>query len=267
MKTIIFPTDFSEASAHAWQHTMMIAEGLKAKILLLHAFTPEKVTVGATIPDLMDFDTAEKKMEAYIQEAKARGIDSASLTSSLCEGNFIEIMKATAELQKPDLIIMGTQGHKSIYESGSMTAKIISATSVPTLVIPIDSPINKISHIAYASDFEEENMDRVKQLLLLAQEMDAQLSCIHVRGHNDYWSRLQASFYEQLYNLDQNVGRFEFYIINQEDVLTSLEVFVKQNKVDVLVMLTHDDPKRELADSHTYNMAMKTKTPLWVLHN
>lgn len=264
MKTIIFPSDFSAVSDHAWQHTLSIAEQLNARILILHAFVPEKILTGETVSNPIDLSTAEKNINAYLTEAKQKGISSEIIQSSICEGDFAEILKATVVLENPDLIIMGTNGHNTIYESGSMTARVIGNVNIPTLVIPLNAPVKKIQNLAYASDFEEENMGRLKQLLLFAQGLDAQLSCIHVRGKDKYWSRLQASFYEQLYHLDQSVGRFEFYIINHEDILTALNKFAQLNEIDVLMMLTHDG--KSISESYTQHMVLQTDIPIWVMH-
>lgn len=265
MKTIIFPTDFSAESTNAWEHALNISLQLNARLQLVHAGVHEPA--GGPSSEQFSADWAQKQLNTLYAEATRAGVHEDRLSIRLEGDDLLSVLMQRGD-HPNDLIIMGTRGDKSQHAMGSITAEVIAKTGTPVLAVPVDAKYRPIKHIAYASDFKEDKLDHLKSLLMLANELEAHLSCIHVRDSESYWSRLQVSFYEQLYYLKQMVSSMDFYVLSDVNILESISEFVDQHEVDLLSMLTHKHTLEEeiYPPSYTREMALHTHTPLLAMH-
>jgi nucleotide-binding universal stress UspA family protein len=140
IKTILVPTDFSEPAASALAYAVDLAEGLGAKVVLLHAF--ELPIVG--FPDGVVVATAD--VASRIVNAAQKALDDAALpfakrkveiTALLKQGDPREVVLATANDLCAELIVVGTHGRRGIARAliGSVTESIVRTAPVPVLTV------------------------------------------------------------------------------------------------------------------------------------
>jgi nucleotide-binding universal stress UspA family protein len=267
MQSILFPTDFSAVSDHALTYALKLAHKLGARIQLLH--------VGAAVAEPAhglsgSHETASSWQPMVESRFAELGIE-VEVAYQERNGQPVEQIVAEAEALKASMIVMGTRGknRQSLAALGSVTVGVMQATQVPVLAIPASARYQEIRHIAYATDFSQENFDVIEQLLTLSRVLDAKIAVVHVRGENEYWDRIQRTFFERLYHLEQTSGgRVSFYILHHNDALTGIQKFVEDNHIDLLAMLTHR-PKllgRIYDASVTAQTALHTQVPLLIFH-
>ncbi len=141
IKTILFPTDFTEASTKVLPYARYLAEKLGAKIIVL--FVVEELAKYANfyVPhsaldnleaELME--SAQKKMEGFIEDhlAEVDNVESLVLRGDIAE----EIIK-TAEDKKVDLIVMGTHGRKGLEKIllGSVAERVVKSAPCPVMTV------------------------------------------------------------------------------------------------------------------------------------
>lgn len=146
VRTILAPTDFSQAGDDAVDYAADLAKRLDAKLVLLHVFDLPAL-VGTYHPQLRvpggvdaeEFrsmgDTAALKVEARAEKARAEGIE---VEARIVEGTpVVEINKAAKAL-KADLIVMGTHGRRGLdrWIIGSVAAAVMRHAVCPLITVP-----------------------------------------------------------------------------------------------------------------------------------
>lgn len=140
IKTILFPTDFSNGARAAMDHVVSLARDYQAKLILLYViqdisiaewYIPSSLSVADLVEDMQKSAWQEmEKWGAEVSEVKdvekvvVRGVP------------FVEIIK-TAREKKADLIIIGTHGRTGIDHMlfGSTAEKVVRKAPCPVLTV------------------------------------------------------------------------------------------------------------------------------------
>ncbi len=139
-KTILVPTDFSDAAHKALEYAVELAERLGAKVRVIHAFELPLVgfpdgtmTVTAEMATRITV-AAQTALDDIVSKYKDRGID---LEASLAQGDPREAVLDAAEKLGADLIVMGTHGRRGIARAliGSVAESVVRTSSIPVLTL------------------------------------------------------------------------------------------------------------------------------------
>ena len=142
IKTVLVPTDFSEASETALTYGKAMAEAFGASLhlvhvmedLLAHAWAAEVYVASA--PNLREEIERESRLrlETMLPEAERERLQA---RVALLAGNpFIEIIRY-AKANDIDLIVMGTHGRGPIAHMllGSVAEKVVRKSPCPVLTV------------------------------------------------------------------------------------------------------------------------------------
>jgi nucleotide-binding universal stress UspA family protein len=141
IKSILFPTDFSEGSAQALQYAVDMSKRYGAKLYVIHVIYDIAKATGWYVPHVsMDEmykdiqEGAKKELERFgIEElAGVKNVERKVMTSVPHEEiiNFVSTNRI-------DLIIMGTHGRKGIDKIlfGSTAAQVVRHAPCPVLTV------------------------------------------------------------------------------------------------------------------------------------
>jgi nucleotide-binding universal stress UspA family protein len=133
IKTILFPTDFSEYSELAKEYALSFAKQYNAKLVAIHVlelvadyvnfYVPDTSGAGANLYEAMK-KSAEEKLENLFSGEEKRDVEIELLSR---EGKaFIEILEA-AKQKNADLIVISTKGKTGYAHAqfGSVTEKVV----------------------------------------------------------------------------------------------------------------------------------------------
>lgn len=142
LKTVLVPTDFSEASESALRYGKAMAEAFGAALhvvhvmedLLAHAWAAEVYV--SSMPQLRDEIEKEsrQRLDTLLPEDERRRFRA---ETALLAGNpFIEIIRY-AKAHEVDLIVMGTHGRGPIAHMllGSVAEKVVRKSPCPVLTV------------------------------------------------------------------------------------------------------------------------------------
>jgi nucleotide-binding universal stress UspA family protein len=145
IKSILFPTDFSEGSAQALQYAVDIAKRYGARLYLLHVIYDVVKGAGWYVPHIsMDQmykdieEGAKKELERFGNEQISTLKD---VERSVRKGVPHEEIINFAQKNKIDIIIMGTHGRKGIDRIlfGSTAAQVVRYAPCPVLTVRLPS--------------------------------------------------------------------------------------------------------------------------------
>jgi nucleotide-binding universal stress UspA family protein len=142
-KTILFASDFSESSDHAFRYALSMAQKYDSKLALIHVINEPVDLRGFYVPHI-SFDKLEEEIEQGALKlmekfCRTHMLDFDNYESFVVPGiPYEEIISKSDELNA-DLIIMGTHGRTGLDHVlfGSTAEKVVRKSTVPVMTIRI----------------------------------------------------------------------------------------------------------------------------------
>ena len=274
MQKILVPIDFSETSKNAAIFAAKLANKNNAYLHFIHVYRLplENIFVPSSMMDHLVFEREREALEAFENKVmswlKEESIN--PLSFKIKYGSPLDIIIQQAQDQNMDLIIMGTKGADDVLDKifGSITSNVIKGSDVPVLTIPQNAQFENFRKIAYATNFDENDIVTIKKLDAFASKLGVKIAFVHIVEENsdkgyiqkgiDFIAQSKASGLKNVY-LQKTVNK---------NVIDGLEVFIVENEVDAIAMLTHS---RSIFDkltkgSITQKLALKNHIPLLAYH-
>ena len=136
MKTLLALIDFSDATAQIIDRTHELAKAFGSDVVLMNVMPPWPVAVDLSpLPDPDPFHERQRQLFALRDSLSERDV---KVTALEFEGSVLDCLLDQVDLLKPDMIIMGSHAHGSLYNLivGSVTAGVIRQAPCPVLLIP-----------------------------------------------------------------------------------------------------------------------------------
>ncbi|HRE42038.1 MAG TPA: universal stress protein [Ignavibacteria bacterium] len=274
---ILIPTDFSKQADKAIDFAVNISRKSKnTELFLLHTYIP--IQTGFLSRDIQKKDEAitRERLEVKLNfitdnlKKKYKGI---KLTTNLVSGANPEAITDFANKKRIDLIVMGTKGASGVKEVliGSVASNVIKSTTKPVIIIPENYHYNGVKKLSFATDYRDEDMNALKQLKNISDAIAASVELVHYSEPEleEALENYKINFYGQKIKSKHKFRNITFKRITGEDFNDTLTKYEKQNKIDMIAMVTY---RRKgflnliFDKSLTKKIACHTKIPLLVLH-
>ena len=249
IKTILFPTDFSETAQNAFAAALQIAHKTGADIITVHAYELP-IIQGATMPismaefyagyDLNEFESYKNSLPVFKEIAATMGMDQVSMTHALEMGDTRSTILRMAKENEADLIVMGTQGASGLMEifGGSDTAAIAENAPCPVLAIPHGLHVSfPVSNIAVTTGLNDEDIQVIKYASLFSNLWDAKLHSVYVdTAHTDNLSHREEAWENAV---SKEVANVHFHTLEGELISDTVTQFCEENNIPLIIMLSH----------------------------
>ena len=198
IKLILCPIDFSEFSVSAYQHALSVAEHYEAKLVAQHIVELWRhpsfdfaASAGLYEESLQAFrESGKEQLQEFV---KKHTHDEIQPELVLQVGVAADSILSFAQLQKADVIVMGTHGRRGFDRLmlGSVTDRVMRRAPCPVLVAskPPHSSVaagkerghvHHLSRILFCADFSENSERALKYAISATAEYDAGLTLLHV---------------------------------------------------------------------------------------
>lgn len=272
MKTIIFPTDFSENSLGALKWAIAFCRRYDAKLLILNTSFSGGSGTGMLVnlrERLMkDANGRMKALLKKIMESTDYGDVSGIKIETECRyESTIEGILDAVDDHKAMLICMGTRGATGVEVIlGSNTSAVIARAEVPVLVVPETAEFDVVKHIAFATNLNEADFSKLKQLASLASHFEANLEFIHFSLPGQSFEDSNVDEYAEKIRTEMDYANVTLKLVKAEDVDDGIADYIEQNDVDILIMLRRNRSfwQRLFQRSHTRELALHSKVPLLI---
>ena len=133
IKTILFPTDFSETSENALHYALALAKVSKAALHVIHVCQPPMLTIATTMDGAM---VSRPAAEAELAKLTTR-LSDVSVSTEVALGNPATTIVGAALARGADLIVMGTHGRGPIMHVllGNVAELVVRTASCPVLTV------------------------------------------------------------------------------------------------------------------------------------
>ncbi len=141
IKSIIFPTDFSEGSSQALQYAVDLTKKYGAKLYVVHVIYDIAKATGWYVPHVSMDQMYKDIQEGAKKELERFGVEELggvkNIERTVLTGVPHEEIINFAKKNKIDLIIMGTHGRKGIDRIlfGSTAAQVVRFAPCPVLTV------------------------------------------------------------------------------------------------------------------------------------
>lgn len=152
-KTILVPTDLSEAAEEAVDYACELATGLGATVHLLHVIgipavgVPELgVALTSTMIDQLTSD-AQRALDELAASRSTRAVIGQTLLKT---GDARDMIDQAAEELGADLIVVGTHGRTGVSRMllGSVAETVVRTAPCPVLAVPVGKSKRADEHAA-----------------------------------------------------------------------------------------------------------------------
>ncbi len=271
MKTILAPTDFSEASENAVNYAAELAKFTNAKLILFHGYTipvPVSEVPVVTLP----FEELEKENTALLQSLdKKLKTNYGNLETELITrpGFVVDEVTAIAEKKKVDIVVMGLSGAgRTASLLGSNTTSVMKKVKQPVLAIPHNTKFKNPSKIALACDYKSIVPDHVVTTLKnFIKIFGAKVLVFDVLKKAELVTYAKAA---AEVNLENSLGSIEhsLYFPSGDDLGKEVNDFVERNSVDMLAVMPHNHSfiSSLFHHSNAKKIALATHVPILSIH-
>ncbi len=143
IKTVLFPTDFSQGARAAMDHAISLAKDYQSKLILLYVIQDISIAEWYIPSSLSAADLMEDMQKSAWNEMDKWGAEVSQAVKDVekivVRGvPFVEIIK-TAKEKQADLIVIGTHGRTGIDHMlfGSTAEKVVRKAACPVLTVRI----------------------------------------------------------------------------------------------------------------------------------
>lgn len=289
-KTILFPTDFSEASAAMAGYARSISQRFAASITVLHAFDlvrdynfalppdTSNITEGIEIPYTPALEGLRKESQERLEEFARNQFPNIQHVVRIQDGDPATVIECVTNRETPDLIMMATKGHGRFRRMlvGSLTAKVLHDLACPLFTSahePNRSALPRepaFSSIVCAVDLNQEASEILKAAALFSKTYGAKLCLVHIgsttSGQNEERrpaELVSEAFQKVLDAEDPGISmRAQVCVLNAGIVDGVRKVALQENADLVVVGRGHERGNFSRIWSHLYSIIRESPCPV-----
>lgn len=271
MKKIIVPIDFSSCSKNALHNAIVLAERMSMELVILHSYilpmasvdgTP--LMVGSMIDDLEE--ASKNNLDNFLK--KIPKLSRVKHTTVITAGVVLDGIRGVMKREDVDFVVMGTHGASGLQRAflGSNAYSVVKNVNCPVIALPEDADITKMKKIAMSGDYKKTPAAHcIEPIIALSQAFFAHIYIIHI----DQDKNLDHDEVEMAKSLQKYLKKVKhsFHFKRDYDVEEGLLSFVKEEKIDLLTMISrhHSFLDRIGHASETKKMIMDIPMPLMIM--
>jgi nucleotide-binding universal stress UspA family protein len=259
MKVVIVPIDFSETSFNAAHYAAKMYKGRADVTIVLYHF----------YNDASEKTTAENYLLSLKKELESVNLTIETLVES--GDDFINALEAYAHVRAAFMIVMGLTGKSAITQwfSGSNTLKIAERAVAPVLIVPEQAKYTATKSILIVSEMK--NVSETPVLLAVKRVLEEFKPTLHVLNVDEsHYISLTTSYKEERDKMESLLSDFkpEFYFMRLFDFHESINLFVRDKKVDMIIIgpKYHGFFSKLFKTQHTKKMIYQSEVPVLAVH-
>lgn len=264
MVKILVPIDFSDTSVNALQYAIDLFKDSMLEITLLHIYGAQSTALMMKSIDGILIRDANEKLADLIKKMESKS-ENVVFKTKLVKNYAVSRISEFGDSGYYNLIVMGTKGVSGLKEvfMGSVAGGVISKTSAPVIVVPLDYKFKSLDQVVFAvGDDDLSKQSVLKPLHDLVRTHNAELEILHIskNGAPEFEKLLAA-----LNGLKPKMTKKD----GAGDLNQHLNVHIQNNDTDLLCLLRAKKSflDRFFSESVTLKQTFNSPVPILVLHD
>lgn len=266
IKTILFPTDFSERANKALKEAVDFSQQAGTRLIIYHAYhrpVKEEKTYKSLQEKEKDID---QNFRSLLKTHPALNEIDYSFRKEL--GISTEKIIEIAASEEVDMIVMATKGANGFGELwGSKTAAIVKKVNIPVIVIPDHTTLSQVGVMALAYDYSREiEHGSLNALVQTAEVLKADIDVVSINMEERSMSEERIKMRKQVKSELENIP-YSFSYSHQDDVEDGIMDYCHNNNIGLICIIPHhyNFIKMLFHDSLTQKMVFHSDIPLLVM--
>src|SRR5579875_281213 len=258
--TIIVPTDLSQVADNAARYAAQMIKGqYDVNLVLFHVYDdPADKEANHILLDRLREELQSKnfiKVETRMEES----------------GDLIDCIEKQARHLDAQLIVMGITGKSKLEQVflGSNTLKMVERNICPVLIVPPTAQFFEVKNVCLLSDFKDVQSSipemPIKNVLNLFRP---NLHIVNV--NSEHYVSLTTDFMAERSRMLEIFKAYkpEFYFIGTYDLLDTVQTFVVDKKIDMLITIprNHSFFGSLFKTSNTKRLVYESTIPILAAH-
>ncbi|MFL5741653.1 MAG: universal stress protein [Flavisolibacter sp.] len=258
MKTILVATDFSMPASNALFYAGRLAESIQASVIILHVYQLP-ISMNEVPALLVSAEGLREYAELNLEKSRLTLLkvhpDLQVRTESRL-GDVVDELNELSEKLDPFAIVIGRSGSNAMKRVlfGSTTLAIIRKSRFPVIAVPHSAAGLSFHNIALAVDDLNEEVP-AQQIKLTLDPLKGNIHMVHVQPNRS--GSLEA---DRLANELNST----FTTIRDDEFLHGIQSYVRNNNIDLLVILPHRHSliERMFLKTHTAELMQELSLPI-----
>lgn len=278
MKRILLPTDFSNNSMNAIHYAMNFFQYEPCEFFIINVQrTSTLITDDLMLASPSDtiyntlISSTKERLSNLINDIEGEYANTLhKFHSNVDFDSFIDAINQIVELERIDLIVMGTRGDSKLDKRlfGSNTIHVIQRGTCPVLVIPQEYKFTAIKEVVFPSNYYTAyNVEDISVLIGIAEKYNFTIHVIHVKD-SDHLTEYQENNRAFLDSCFTNINH-SFIELDEGKLYKAISDYIVDNNIDLLSIMSrkHSFLERLFTRHPIESFAFDLKVPMLVMEN
>jgi nucleotide-binding universal stress UspA family protein len=169
------------------------------------------------------------------------------------------------------MLVLENQGHESLWKQDSTNMEIIRKCRCPVWIIPSGSTYHRYKEIVYATDYHEEDLTTLRNLLDLTGKFSPKITALHITDNPDFEARIKMSGFHESLHEKTSYDKISVTLLNEkedEDFGMLINDFAALVDANLIVVLKENKHflERIFTPDLTKKIIRQAKIPVLVYH-
>lgn len=283
MKKLAFLIDEIDNSKELIRFAALFGKDINAKVHVVYVQYPQfygaqgymGAAGSAVPPDMVQFqkiaDEIKEKIAGFIKEIEAEHTGISPIKFKSETGDAAAIIKEKVENKKYDMVMLQGNAEHGFLLQNSVIMDVVRNVPCPVYIIPPDASYQPFKKIIYATDYNEEDVKTLKNLIKLAKPFDPEIIALHISNNDEFEKKLKSEGFAKMLSEKAGYDKITVKLIadkDGEDAVESLVNKAEKEKANLIVVLKENKNffERLFKSSFTSELVKKAQMPIMVFH-
>jgi nucleotide-binding universal stress UspA family protein len=258
------------------------AHDLNLSVHFLYVFNPLDYplgipgTTGSEVQFTQENVEREKEKSSKLLEDMLKKLDSdisvlKSVQYFVEIGLTSDIVDQYTKDKKVKMVMLEANDGGSNFSFSELNMDIIRKVECPVFVVPDNVKYHSFSHIVYATDYKEEDIDTLKKLAKIAGRYHARINSLHISDHAGFTEKIKSEGFDHMVSAKVGYDRINMSNLpenHHESMIDVLQKYAAGIKADMIVVLRENRNflERIFKKSEIRRLISKSNIPVMVYH-
>lgn len=280
MKTLLVLFDNPNISKGFVRYAILLARDLKANVQLLFVQTPPAIplagtgTMSAANGNVhADTDALAKSVEKLVDEVIRDISDTGIKVEYKSEpGATALILEEKVSKEEFDMVLLEGGTDKPFWVQTNTNMELIEKAKCPVLIIAPNTKYQPLKKIIYASDYKEEDLKTLKELINLTKPFVIDILALHISKSMEFSEKVKKVGFKEMLERNTNFNNISLRVLTDEkekDIVETLSEEVDRIGANLIVVLKENRNffERIFKSSFTANVIKNAELPVLVFYN
>ena len=245
MRTIVFPTDFSDAADQALPVAAQLARQYEATLYIVHVLALLPLSYAPVMfPSNEPYRLALAEIEKRFSELRTRPVvQHLDVQTPILSGSSPVVLFEDDRFANADLLVIASTGASGLKETllGSNAEHLIRRTTMPVLVLKNPPGHLSVKSVVFASDFTDPYDTSIELVQTLLDGFgQPHIHLVYVHTANQFVPSHVIKPRMDAFAARYMPGGCSLHQWTDVDVETGLRNFAKEKQADLIILGTHE---------------------------